>query len=287
VGEIVHRLLLRGAVVHYIAIGTLRAATQAACGRALGTIAADGIFAVSPYLGPRLQSACGGFRKPRVKLPTRGALLERSLSVLLPVHNAQATLEDCVARILDVLPELTRRFDLLIIDDGSSDHTVEVAHDLARRYPQVRLARHSQRRGLGQAIRTGLAQTDGEMVFVHDTHPDMEPADLPKLWQQGFDREVLLARRLATPRGRHRDAWLMRLFAFAASSGPAPLAERHSGFHMFPRESLEELRDAAIAASQAPAVSKKLTRADRPIDPASSLARPNFLGRLKRFALEE
>ena len=213
--------------------------------------------------------------------------MERSLSVLLPVHNAQATLEDCVARILDVLPELTRRFDLLIIDDGSTDHTVEVAHELAQRYPQVRLALHSQRRGLGQAIRTGLAQTDGEMVFVHDTHPDMEPTDLPRLWQQGFDREVLLARRLATPRGRHRDAWLTRLFAFAAgTSSQSALDGGNSGFHMFRRESLEELRDAAISAAM-PRQGSKLTRADRAAASGARLARPNFLARLKRFALEE
>jgi glycosyltransferase involved in cell wall biosynthesis len=212
--------------------------------------------------------------------------LERSLSVLLPVHNAQATLGVAVARILDILPELTRRFDLLIIDDGSTDHTVEVAHELAVYYPQVRLARHSQRRGLGQAIRTGLAQTDGEMVFVHDTHPDVEPADLPKLWQQEFGREVLLARRLGAARGRHRDAWLTRLFAWAAGAKQRSAATDSSGFHIFRREMLQELRDAASFAPQRSAAGQT-TRIDRPAASSGDLARPSFLAPLKRFALEE
>ncbi len=63
--------------------------------------------------------------------------MNQSLSVLLPVHNAQATLESDVATILDVLPELSRDFDVVIIDDASTDATWEIAEDLACRYPQI------------------------------------------------------------------------------------------------------------------------------------------------------
>lgn len=58
---------------------------------------------------------------------SRGRLLTRTLSVLLPVHNAQATLEADIGQMLDVLPELTHDFHLMILDDGSTDATCEVA----------------------------------------------------------------------------------------------------------------------------------------------------------------
>ena len=73
--------------------------------------------------------------------------LNRSLSVLLPVHNSQATLESDVARILDVLPELSREFDVVIVDDASTDATWEIAEDLACRYPQITIARQPIRQG--------------------------------------------------------------------------------------------------------------------------------------------
>lgn len=95
--------------------------------------------------------------------------LQRSLSVLLPVHNAQSTLADMVADLLEFASDWTHKFELLIIDDGSTDATSEVAHELSRCYPQIRAIRHATRMGRETAIRTGLEQSVGEMVFVRDS----------------------------------------------------------------------------------------------------------------------
>jgi glycosyltransferase involved in cell wall biosynthesis len=94
--------------------------------------------------------------------------LERSLTVLLPVRDVQSTLADTVAEVLDTASDLTDRFELVIIDDGSTDATSEVAHELARHYPQVRSIRHSKPLGNDAALRTGLAESRGETVLVRD-----------------------------------------------------------------------------------------------------------------------
>jgi glycosyltransferase involved in cell wall biosynthesis len=90
------------------------------------------------------------------------------LSVVLTVHNAEKTLAGHVARMLDVLPDLTSQFELLIVDDGSTDQTEEVAHELARNYPQLSVARHSSRLGADGAAKTALSKTTGELVILHD-----------------------------------------------------------------------------------------------------------------------
>jgi cellulose synthase/poly-beta-1,6-N-acetylglucosamine synthase-like glycosyltransferase len=94
--------------------------------------------------------------------------VQRSLSVLLPVKDAQATLSDSVHEILDVVTDSSDHFELLIIDDGSTDATNEVAHELTRHYPQVRLIRHHAPLGREEAIRTGLKQSKGEIVLLGD-----------------------------------------------------------------------------------------------------------------------
>jgi glycosyltransferase involved in cell wall biosynthesis len=94
--------------------------------------------------------------------------VQRSLSVLLPVKDVQATLTASVHDILDAAADSSDRFELLIIDDGSTDATSEVAHELTRFYPQVRMVRHEMPLGREAAIRTGLERSRGERVVLGD-----------------------------------------------------------------------------------------------------------------------
>ena len=95
----------------------------------------------------------------------------RSLTVLLPVHDAQSSLAETVTEVLEVASELSDRLEVLIIDDASADATIEVAHELMRHYPQVRAIRHSIPLGHDQALRTGLAQSQGDVVIVRPGNP--------------------------------------------------------------------------------------------------------------------
>ncbi len=92
--------------------------------------------------------------------------LKRSLTVLLPVRDAQSTLAATVAQVLEMASDLNERFELLIIDDGSADATREVADELSRHYPQIRTIRHSKPLGEEAALRTGFTQSRGDVVFV-------------------------------------------------------------------------------------------------------------------------
>ncbi len=67
--------------------------------------------------------------------------------------------------------DVSERFEVLIIDDASSDATSEVAHDLCRNYPQIRLLRHKKPMGEDAAVRSISAQIRGEVVCVREGQP--------------------------------------------------------------------------------------------------------------------
>jgi glycosyltransferase involved in cell wall biosynthesis len=92
----------------------------------------------------------------------------RSVSVLLPVKDAQYTLAPTVHKILDVVSEISEQVELLIIDDGSADATSEIAIELTRHYPQVQVICQSRTLGREAAIRSALRRSTGEIALIHE-----------------------------------------------------------------------------------------------------------------------
>jgi glycosyltransferase involved in cell wall biosynthesis len=125
---------------------------------------------------------------------SRGDFVERSLSVLLPVRNVQSTLIDSVLELLEVVPELTPRFELIIIDDGSTDATPEVAGDLAALYPQVQTAFHARSQGRAAAVRTGLGRSTGDVIFLRDEDCHLAADEIRKLWREVDDHPMVFGR---------------------------------------------------------------------------------------------
>lgn len=107
-----------------------------------------------------------------------------TLGVVLPVCNAEDRLREQVQQVLDAVTDLTPHFEVVIVDDASTDQTEELAHELATCFPQVRVVRHAERRGLGAACRTGTLAVRGEMIFVQDPDQPFSGTALRHFWLQ-------------------------------------------------------------------------------------------------------
>jgi hypothetical protein len=111
------------------------------------------------------------------------SVFNKSLTVVLPVYNGETRLRKSVSEILELASELTNRFDVLIIDDGSNDATYEVAEELAAHFPQVKVHRQRHRRGLGSAIDYAQRRVRTDAIILHDGVTPIDAGEIRSLWR--------------------------------------------------------------------------------------------------------
>ena len=91
-----------------------------------------------------------------------------SLSAFFPAHNEEANIEQMCNALRRVLPNVTKDFEIIIVNDGSSDKTGEVADRLASGDGKIRVVHHERNLGYGAAIRSGINACKKEYVFFTD-----------------------------------------------------------------------------------------------------------------------
>src|SRR3954469_4384449 len=104
------------------------------------------------------------------------------VSVFFPAYNDSGTIASMVIRAVQAASELTPDYEVIVVNDGSSDATAEIADELARRYPHVRVIHHATNRGYGGALQTGFRSASKEFVFYTDGDAQYDPAELSTLW---------------------------------------------------------------------------------------------------------
>lgn len=115
------------------------------------------------------------------ELPSLPAITSEPISVVLLVHNAEAHLEEVVGSWVGFLNGLNREYEVVLVDDGSTDRTAELAEPLVQRNPRVRLLRHETHRGEGAALRTGVAAAQLPLLACAPCDRRYRPDELRRL----------------------------------------------------------------------------------------------------------
>ena len=113
------------------------------------------------------------------------------LSVVVPLFNEEESLPELVAWISRVAGEKAIEYEILLVDDGSNDHSWQVIGELANLYPQVKGIRFRRNYGKSAGLHVGFEAARGDVVITMDADlqdsPDEIPALMEMIRQQGFD----------------------------------------------------------------------------------------------------
>ncbi len=101
-----------------------------------------------------------------------------SLSICFPAYNDAGTIASMVLTARVAARDITTDFEIIVVDDGSEDHTAVVLAETTRLVPELRVIHHAQNRGYGAALRTAFAASSREWIFYTDGDAQYNPLEL-------------------------------------------------------------------------------------------------------------
>ena len=104
------------------------------------------------------------------------------LSIFFPAYNDAGTIASLALVAHMAARTLTDDYEVIVVDDGSPDHTGELLDEMATHFPWLKVVHHAKNRGYGGALRTGFETASKELVFYTDGDAQYDPRELVKLW---------------------------------------------------------------------------------------------------------
>lgn len=132
------------------------------------------------------------------------------LSIVIPVYNDEEVLNELHRRLIDVLPGLAKKFEIIFIDDGSKDQSFKILKELAKKDPLLKVIKLARNFGQQNSIAAGLDHAKGEIVVLMDSDLQDRPEDIHLMLEamERDDTDMAIAKWIS-----RRDSFRKRFFS--------------------------------------------------------------------------
>jgi len=165
-----------------------------------------------------------------------------TVSVVIPMFNEQENIGHALGFVVEALERQAGDYEIIIVDDASSDDSPRIVRDAAARNSRIRLVTHEKNRKLGGTLRTGFAAATKELVFYTDADLAVDPDNLGRaIRAMRLTRaDVIAAYRFdRVPEGMRRTVYSIVYNTFIGLLFGWPFRDINFAFKLFRREVLE------------------------------------------------
>lgn len=134
-------------------------------------------------------------------------------SVVIPLKNEEENIVELIAELEPIMNRLKMAWELICIDDGSTDQTKSILQRLAKEKPQMRVISFQRNYGQSSAFDAGFKAAKGEFVITMDGDRQNDPADIPKLIQESANCDLVCGYRAS-----RQDPWTKKIISWMANS---------------------------------------------------------------------
>lgn len=116
----------------------------------------------------------------------------KSLSIFFPFWNEEENVENVVSAAVPVAERIAEKWEMIIVDDGSSDNTLKIAKKLANKFENVRVAHHFPNRGYGAALKEGFANCNFEIIVFTDGDGQFDFSEIGKFISKIDSNDIVI-----------------------------------------------------------------------------------------------
>ena len=163
------------------------------------------------------------------------------LSIFFPFWNEEGNIKKVVENAISVAQKVADKWEIIMVDDGSSDKTLEIANSLAKQNPNLLVKSHKENRGYGAALKTGFLTSKYQLVVFNDGDGQFDLSEVDKFLEKIKNADVVIGyrkKRLDNP-FRHLlmnmlKVWDLLFFNFR-------FRDIDCGFKLFSKNSIEKI----------------------------------------------
>lgn len=165
-----------------------------------------------------------------------------SVSVVIPVYNEEGAIGNTLIGVDRILKNMDIEYEIIVVDDGSTDKTALNLQDVLQSIDHIRLLRHENNRGYGAALKTGCKKSNYEKILIIDADNTYPIEQIPLLLKTAASYEMVVGSRTAPGAKlsflRQIPKFFLRKLAEALSGRKIP--DLNSGFRIFSKSILDK-----------------------------------------------